>query len=117
MNLMRKAARSQMFPKPKRYENEEYLEFIRGLDCCVPGCNSKNVVRKGKYTKVEAHHTKTVASGGSDLTAVPLHDIHHTEAHLSQVKFQEKYGIDFKEVQISCLQKFIEDKIPIEGRE
>ena len=99
-----------MFPKPKRYENPEYLEFVRQLPCCVPGCKSKNVLRKDKGRKVEAHHCKSVGSGGSDLTAVPLHDIHHTEAHLSQVKFQEKYGVDFKEVQIECMQLYIMEK-------
>lgn len=101
-----------MLPKPQRYMNREYLEFIRGLDCCVPGCECKNVIRKDKYKKVEAHHCKSTGSGGSDLTAIPLHDGHHTEAHMSQVKFQEKYGVDFKEVQIDCLQKFIEEKMP-----
>ena len=98
------------FPKPTRYTNEEYLEFVRGLPCCVPRCNSKNVLRKDKGRKVEAHHCKSTGSGGSDLTAIPLHDIHHTEAHTSQVKFQEKYGVDFKEVQIDCMQLYIMEK-------
>ena len=94
------------FPKHKRYENEEYKEFIRNLPCCVPGCKKKN--DKGQ---VDPHHTKSVGSGGSDLTCVPLCAMHHEEAHWSQVKFQEKYRVDFKEVQAECLQQFIEEEL------
>ena len=97
------------FPKPKRYENEEYLEFIRGLPCCVPRCECKNRTGSNKG-RVDPHHCKSKGSGGSDLTSIPLHDEHHTEAHWSQVKFQEKYGVDFKEVQIECLQLYIMEK-------
>lgn len=99
-----------MFPKPKRYENEEYKEFIRNRACCVPRCNRKNRLGPNRG-KVDPHHTKSKGSGGSDLTCVPACDFHHTESHtIGQVTFQKKYGVDFKEVQISCLQQFIEEK-------
>ncbi|MCK5616705.1 DUF968 domain-containing protein [Candidatus Pacearchaeota archaeon] len=100
-----------MFPKPKRYTNETYLEHVRCLPCCAPGCKQKNISGPNKG-KVDPHHTRSVKAGGSDLTAIPLCREHHTEVHWSQVKFQEKCGIDFKEIQIECLQQFIEEKIP-----
>lgn len=89
--------------KPKRYESEEYKEHIRNSTCCVFRCNRKNNKRQ-----VDPHHTSSVGSGGSDLTCVPLCAHHHEEAHWSQVKFQEKYDIDFRDVQIEHLEKFIE---------
>ena len=100
-----------MFPKPKRFESEEYKEFIRNLPCCVPGCNRRRNSKNSKR-QVDPHHTKSVGAGGSDLTCVPACDCHHTESHtVGQNTFQEKHNIDFKDIQIECLQKFIEEKI------
>lgn len=93
-------------PKPKRYENKEYKEFIRNLPCCVFRCGNTN--KKGK---VDPHHTKSVGSGGSDLTCVPLCAEHHTEAHWSRIRFEIKHNVEFVMIQKNCLQKFIEEKM------
>lgn len=66
-------------PKPKRFECPEYLSFVRQKTCeflsyrvgQLPVC----------FGPVVPHHMKTVGSGGSDLTAVPLCDKHHTKWH------------------------------------
>jgi hypothetical protein len=88
-----------MFPKPTRFKCERYLDFIRSLPCC--NCGKKS----------DPHHTKTRGSGGSDLTAIPCCRECHTEGGYSWVKFQEKHSIDFKEIMIDCLQKFIEKEV------
>lgn len=100
-----------MFPKQKRFQSEEYKEFIRNLPCCVPGCtrrrNSKNNKRQ-----VDPHHTKSVGAGGSDLTCIPHCDIHHEATHkLGCNTFQERHGVNYlREMNIN-LQKYIEEKM------
>lgn len=89
--------------KPKRFESEKYKEFIRKQKCCA--CNTHIIGRK---PETDPHHVKSKGAGGSDLTCIPLCRKHHTEIHWSAVKFQVKYNIDLKSIQIECLQKFIE---------
>ena len=97
--------------KPKRYESENYKNFIRNLPCCVPGCNRRRNSKNNKR-QVDPHHTKSRGAGGSDLTCAPLSDDHHSELHtIGQNTFQKKYNIDFKDIQIDCMQKFIEERL------
>lgn len=84
--------------KPKRYENKTYREYIKSLPCCITG-----------QSDVDPHHVKSVGSGGSDLTMIPLAHELHQECHSIGLKtFQAKYNIDFRDIQIECLQGFIE---------
>ena len=97
--------------KEKRFSSEEYKSFIRKLQCCVSNCSRRRNSKNNK-PEVDPHHTKSVGSGGSDLTCVPACDRHHTESHtIGQDTFQERYDIDFKEIQIECLKQFIESKL------
>jgi hypothetical protein len=85
--------------KPKRYENREYLNFIKSKPCCI--CETRK--------KIDPHHTKSKGSGGSDLTAIPLCRRHHRICHDSGIEtFQKKHQIDFKEIKLGLLQDFIE---------
>ena len=69
-----------------------------------------DVDRPGK-SPVDCHHLKSRGSGGSDLTSVPLIRKLHIEVHMSQEKFEKKYHIDFRDVQIRCLILFMEAKL------
>lgn len=95
--------------KPKRYENEEYLEFVRKQRCCIDDHKCRPVSDK----KVsDPHHVKSKKSGGSDLTCVPMCRFHHGDFHnIGIITFQTKYQIDLRDVQIIMLQKFIEEKM------
>ena len=83
-----------MFPKPKRFESENYLDFIRSLPCAVHGDKCR------KYTKgrCDPHHLRTVKAGGDDTDAIPLCRLLHTEVHWSREKFEEKYHINIQGV-------------------
>lgn len=96
--------------KQKRYVNEEYLEFIRKQPCCVDNFDCRPVSQEKRS---DPHHVKSQKSGGSDLGCVPLCRLHHGFFHsIGILTFQTKYQIDLKDVQIDCLQKFIERKMP-----
>jgi hypothetical protein len=87
--------------KPVRYKNGEYKEFIKKQPCCITG-----------QFDVDPHHTKSVGSGGSDLTLVPLIHRLHQECHnIGQDTFQAKYNIDFKLIRLALLQKWIEENL------
>jgi hypothetical protein len=95
-----------MLDKPKRFISEEYLEFIRHQPCCNPKCDGKG------NRKSDPHHTKSVKSGGSDLTAVPLCRECHSECHNTGIiTFQVWKGINFFEIMESLLRKAIEKGI------
>lgn len=71
-----------------------YLDMIRQLPCCVPGCR--------RYPS-EPHHVRTAANSGTgmkppDTETVPLCRVHHDEYHLQGGKsFEHKYGLDLAE--------------------
>jgi hypothetical protein len=94
------------YPKKKPYESEEYVDFIKKQPCCVhvSRCKAMDRLRDG-------HHLKTKGSGGGDLERIPLCRPLHTEVHMSRGKFEEKYHIDLKDVQINCLKLYIEEKL------
>ena len=92
--------------KPKTYKNSKYLEYIRMLPCCA--C---------RRSSVDPHHADTGGTGMkcSDTRAIPLCHKCHMECHaLGRNTFQERHNIDFKSIQIQCLEKFIKFKM-VEG--
>lgn len=89
--------------KPKTIRNERYLGYIRTLPCCV--C---------RRAIVEAHHADTGGVGikCNDTRAIPLCHECHTVCHtLGKETFQERRNIDFKAIQITCLEGYINDGI------
>ena len=98
-----------MLAKPKRYENKEYREHIKAQPCCVTGM----IIVNETTGKVESdpHHTTSRGAGGSDLSCVPLLHKLHQESHLiGQETFQKKYDINFNEVRLKLLEKWIEEE-------
>lgn len=62
-------------PKPRpRFRSTSFLKFVRGLPCCVEGCNMRNI---------EAAHfgARGVSRKVHDCLAIPLCKQHHDEAH------------------------------------
>ena len=85
--------------KQRTYRNEPYLGYIRTLPCCVCG-----------RSRVEAHHADTGGVGikCNDTRAIPLCRICHTECHsLGKETFQGRKNVDFKVMQIKCLEEYI----------
>lgn len=85
--------------KQKTYRDERYLGYIRTLPCCV--CGRSNA---------EPHHADTGGVGikCNDTRAIPLCHICHTECHsIGKGTFQERKNVDFKAVQIRCLEGYI----------
>lgn len=84
-----------MFPKQTREVNEDYLEFIRKQPCCISGENA------------EPHHLKSVGSGGSDMSCVPLSRKLHTEVHMmGRSRFEAKYEIRLNDVNMEMRGKY-----------
>jgi hypothetical protein len=91
-----------MIEKPKRYESEAFLRFVRTQPCVV--CESAN------YGEVDAHHVETRGSGGSDLSAIPLCRMHHTEIHMVGVDtFARRHRVFYDQVKLQLLDKFIRE--------
>jgi len=85
--------------KLKVYKNPTYLGYIRTLPCCV--C---------RRSDVEPHHADTGGVGMkcSDTRAIPLCHKCHMECHsLGRDTFQERNNVNFKTVQIKCLEGFV----------
>ncbi len=88
----------EMFLKPIRYKNKKYTEYIKQQSCCIT-----------EKLGVDPHHTKSVGSGGSDLSQVPLiHELHQEGHKIGWRTFQEKYGIDFRDTRLKLLEQWIE---------
>jgi hypothetical protein len=86
-----------MIEKPRRYENKAYREFIKKQPCCITG-----------RMEVDPHHTKSVGSGGSDLTLIPLiHELHQECHTIGAGTFQKKYSIDFDLIQLALIKKWV----------
>ena len=84
--------------KTKTYRNKRYLEFVRTLPCCV--CKGYS----------EAHHSETggMAVKCNDTRAIPLcHRCHHECHAIGKGTFQERHNIDFRDIQICCLETYI----------
>ena len=86
------------------YRDDDYKEFIRGQDCCVTGKMGSEI------ENVIPHHVDSRGMGTkcSDYKTVPLCQSTHLELHqIGKRKFLEKHAVDFKEVIIHCLSKYI----------
>ena len=89
---------------PYPYRDKDYIEFIREQPCCVTGLI--NSTRES----VVAHHTESRGMGTkcSDYKTVPLCQSIHLELHqIGKKRFLDKYMVDFKDVIIQCLGKYI----------
>jgi hypothetical protein len=90
------------FPKNKRYESKDFIAYIKTLPCLVCG------------KEATAHHWITVGAGGSDLTAVPLCQNHHTSEEgfhvLGRDTFTKRYNIDIQWLRILYLEGYIMEK-------
>ena len=97
-----------MISKPVRYKNEAYKEYIKQQPCCVTGMMIVN--QDTGNIESDPHHTISKGAGGSDLSCVPLlHELHQECHSIGQETFQKKYDIDFKEVRLKLLEKWIEE--------
>jgi len=77
--------------------SEEYLEYIRGLPCCVCG------------EPTEPHHLLTggVALKGSDFGCVPLCRYHHGRLHESTLReFNSRHNFSLVEIGLTLLTKW-----------
>lgn len=73
------------FPKPHRRakkatreQNPQYVWWIHGWECVVPGCVTS--------WPVHAHHVERRSQGGSDMSCIPLCHNHHVGDHGIHVK-------------------------------
>jgi len=88
--------------KPKRYESEDYLAFIRQQTCVVSG-----------KRPCDPHHTRAggLSTKCSDHLTVPLYREFHGECHqIGRKTFQAKYNIDFTECQLELMRKYYENR-------
>ena len=84
--------------KQKRWTSKKYLDFVRQQLCIICG-----------RSPVEAHHVKTIGSGGDDTFAVPLCIEHHCIIHTIGIKsFQKKYDVNIYEQLFMIAKSWIE---------
>ena len=79
-------------PKVKRIEDNDYLDWIRSLHCCVcghrPPSEPHHVSEKGKGS---------MGSKTDDTRAIPACNYHHREAHVSgRNTFAEERKIEYE---------------------
>ncbi len=85
-------------PKPMTWKSKNYLKHVRAYPCIVCGC-----------IHTQAHHVKTVGSGGSDTFAVPLCVFCHREIHvIGRDTFQKKYNINIYQELFMVARSWIE---------
>lgn len=92
---------------------KEYKDFIIGKPCGVPECKANGC----------GHHVRGKNLGGgmglkpSNLTCIPLCNLHHNELHTIGIStFEKKYGIDLTKELIFWLQAFVKyQTVKIEG--
>lgn len=84
----------------KRRQDRKHLAWVRGLECCVPGC------RTG--ARVDPHHIRTAANAGTglkppDRCCAPCCRVHHDEGdRIGWLTFQAKYQIDLSAEAAFC---------------
>ena len=86
------------------YRDNDYKEFIGEQPCCVTNKFDSDI------ESVVPHHVDARGMGTkcSDYRTIPLSQSIHLELHqIGKKKFTEKYAIDFREVIIQCLSKYI----------
>lgn len=73
-----------MFPKKKRKQDRQYLDYVKTLPCCI--CSSRK--------EITPSHIKTRGSGGSDLphNVFPMCiSCHITWGQLGNSRFLERF--------------------------
>ncbi len=90
--------------KVKTYKDQDYLKYIRTLECVVCG-----------GSPCDAHHTDNSGLGkrGADHRAVPVCHTHHmemTSVGKGKRSFEEKYDIDWRAVRLRCLAGYLLEK-------
>ena len=86
------------------YRDDDYKKFIREQPCCVIGTLDSEI------ENVVPHHVDARGMGTkcSDYRTIPLSQSIHLELHqIGKRRFMEKYAVDFREVIIQCLSKYI----------
>ena len=87
--------------KNRSFINEDYLNFIRQLPCCIEGSMG-----------VSAHHTDVKGMGGitNDYYAIPLSPLHHigNGGHITQPKLTDLIKENIAELVIFYLSLYIE---------
>ncbi|WP_272677112.1 DUF968 domain-containing protein [Providencia sp. PROV160] len=73
-------------PKPQRWTNDKYLQWVKSQPCCVCGATSD-----------DAHHLIGHGQGGMgtkahDLFTIPLCRIHHSELHKDPNGWERVHG-------------------------
>lgn len=89
------------FPKPKRYVDPLYLDYIRTQDCVVLGCRNRPIY---------PHHTISRGAGGSDLLTLPVCLEHHNIFEALQLDDRD-YALDGWKL----LAKYIEENAITDG--
>ncbi len=85
--------------KPRRVQDEGYLNFVRSSRCAVVGCHA---------FAIDAHHTITRGAGGSDYSAIPVCRSHHSELHhIGRARFESEYGISLAAVNARLLGEYL----------
>src|SRR4051812_25258097 len=82
-----------LLPKRKAIRSPAHLDWVRVLQCCVPGCRVRHC---------DPAHVRRGTDGGtgkkpSDVWVVPLCHPHHLEQHqIGEASFERRYGLDLK---------------------
>lgn len=106
------------FPKmsnTKKIVDPDYVWWIRGWNCCVPGCTTP--------FPIEPHHVKSRRYSDSDRTCVPLCHFHHLGmrgVHLmGRISFEKMFMIVLDDVVTEMNKKYdsgekgpMEHKVP-----
>ena len=82
--------------KKKTYRSKKYMDFVKGLECCVDSACRHSL--DGPICDPDSipHHTETGGVGmkGSDLSCIPLCNYHHNYIHQhGKGTFQRKYDV------------------------
>lgn len=85
----RKAQKSGIERAPRRVWSK-HERWVRGHDCCVPGCTNRDIVFA---------HLRSAAIAGTSLKShsafgISLCNEHHIEQHTGDKTFAAKYKID-----------------------
>ena len=93
-----------LFPKPQRYEDKEYLAWIRTLPCEAEG---KECMGEIIYHHVEAYGTSIKCS---DTFTIPLCVGHHDEIHRGAESFIKKYNFDLWRTIAKLITRYLQQK-------
>ncbi len=82
-----------LFPKPKRIEDEDYKEWVKGLGCLI-------AVEEHYGQTIPHHHNLpghgSMSSKTDDTRVIPLCVKHHEEIHRGVKTFIAKYDLDLE---------------------